>query len=208
MRLVDYLRRWISHQDPDGTSIRSSSCKRSSLGFLYVQESKLASAGQSAHGGLRQNQVHQGSIPAGYKVLNTVAGKNTRGVFRRGVHQSVRLVGAAPGKPLLGLAARSRSGLNVAVSAFGFQDLAATCHSHGETAPTHQQDTKAAFLACQSGKPLDISGAAAWTSIDRPRCLEEGRSPVSGEEEDSAVVSLFSEWAMALGKAIHPTGQP
>ncbi len=125
--------------------------------------------------GFGEHLVRQGPVAAGREVFDPVLREDPSGVLGDGLHEGIGLVGAPPGKTLLGPAAGSRPRLDVARAGLGRQHGAGADHSHRISAAADQDGADAPGLPGQGGQPGE--GVLAAARAGRPRATAPGGRP-------------------------------
>lgn len=136
----------IGHCHPYGAGICRGLLQHGGPGLGNVQVGQARQARVITQGGVLEDQVSQGPVAAGHHIFEGGRAEHLRGLLRHGRHQGIRLVGTAAGKPLLGLAASRRAGLDVPGAGLGREEGAFACHPDAVSAPPHQQQSQAAWL--------------------------------------------------------------
>ncbi|MCY1243692.1 hypothetical protein D9M72_567170 [compost metagenome] len=124
------LSRRVGHQDPDRTRVGCSLLQHGSARVRDVQERKPGPRRVAFQYGCAEDLLGKGAVAARHQVFDPVLPEDPVGVPGDRLHQRIRLVGAAPGEPLLGPAARSSPGLDVAGAGFRGQRGAVTDRRH------------------------------------------------------------------------------
>lgn len=200
--------RRVADCDPHRARVRCGLPQDGGPGIGDVEICQARQPGITLEDRLFEDQVGQGAVAAGHHILKYLAAEHTPGLLRHRLHHCVGLVGAAPGKPLLGLASGGGPGLYILRAGLGGKDESLTRNRHAVSSAAHQDQADPARLGGERSKPFNETGSPSWPAVGRPRRLQQCAGAVGGEQPHAVVVVFDLQRTVTQPEPLHPTGKP